>query len=232
MNIKIYMDGAKIEDMLKLKKEKYISGFTTNPTLMKKAGITDFESYCKGILKEISDLPISFEVFADDHKEMMRQAFKISSWGSNVYVKIPITNTKGSSSIPLIKELSTQGLKLNITAIMTVEQVEQVIKAIDKNTPSVISVFAGRIADTGYDPVPIMRDSLKIVKTKPLAELLWASPREVLNLYQADEIGCHIITMLPELIAKVSLKNKSLLDYSLETVKMFYNDAQSAGYKL
>ena len=232
MRIKIYMDGAKIEDMLKLRKEKYVSGFTTNPTLMRKAGITDFEGYCKGILKEIYDLPISFEVFADDHNEMKRQAHKISSWGSNVYVKIPITNTNGLSSVPLIRELSSQGLKLNITAIMTVDQVKQVVDAIDHRTPSVISVFAGRIADTGRDPIPIMSKSLELLKTKPLAELLWASPREVLNLYQADEIGCHIITMLPELITKISLKEKSLEDYSLDTVKMFYNDALSAEYKL
>jgi transaldolase len=232
MNVKIFMDGASLEDMLKLKKEGNVSGFTTNPTLMRKAGITDFESYCRIILKEITDLPISFEVFADEFDEMKRQALYISSWGENVYVKIPITNTKGISSVPLIKELSSKGLKLNITAIMTVEQVRDVMAVLRKDAPSYISVFAGRIADTGVDPVPMMKECLALVKTNPKAELLWASPREVFNLYQADEMGCHIITMLPELISKIPLKDKSLSEYSLETVKMFYNDATKAGYKL
>jgi transaldolase len=232
MRIKIFMDGASLEDMLKLKKEAFISGFTTNPTLMRKAGISDFESYCRIILKEITDMPISFEVFADDFEEMKRQALNIASWGKNVYVKIPITNTKGISSIPLIQDLSSKGLKLNITAIMTVDQVKNVMEVISKNVSSYISVFAGRIADTGVDPVPMMSECLALVKTNPMAELLWASPREVFNLYQAEKMGCHIITMLPELISKISLKGKSLNEYSLETVRMFYNDATKAGYKL
>lgn len=232
MRIKIFMDGASIDDMLKLKKETFISGFTTNPTLMRKAGISDFESYCRNILNEITDMPMSFEVFADDYEEMKRQAHKITSWGNNVYVKIPIMNTKGVSSIPLIQELSSEGIKLNITAIMTVEQVRNVMDAISKTTSTFVSVFAGRIADTGIDPLSIMIECVELMKTNPKAELLWASPREVLNLYQAEQIGCHIITMVPDLIAKIPLKGKSLHEYSLETVQMFYNDATKAGYKL
>lgn len=232
MRIKIFMDGASIDDMLKLKKETFISGFTTNPTLMRKAGISDFESYCRNILNEITDMPISFEVFADDYEEMKRQANKITSWGKNVYVKIPIMNTRGVSSIPLIRELSSEGIKLNITAIMTVDQVRNVMSVISKSTSTFVSVFAGRIADTGVDPLPIMIECMELVKTNPNAELLWASPREVFNLYQAEKIGCHIITMVPELIAKITLNCKSLDEYSLETVQMFYNDAVKAGYKL
>jgi transaldolase len=232
MRIKIFMDGANLDDMLKLKKETFIKGFTTNPTLMRKAGISDFESYCRHILKEIPDMPISFEVFADDYEEMKRQAHKITSWGENVYVKIPIMNTKRVSSISLIRELSSEGIKLNITAIMTAEQVRNVIDALSKTTSTFVSVFAGRIADTGVDPLPIMIKCMELVKTNPMAELLWASPREVFNLYQAEKIGCHIITMVPELIAKIPLNGKSLDEYSLETVQMFYSDAVKAGYKL
>jgi len=232
MKTKIFMDGASLEDMLKLKNEPFISGFTTNPTLMKKAGVTDFEPYCRNILKVITDMPMSFEVFADDYEEMKRQAHKITSWGKNVYVKIPIMNTKGISSIPLIKELSAEGIKLNITAMMTVEQVKNVVNAVSKTTSTFVSVFAGRIADTGIDPLPIMKECLEVVKTNPMAELLWASPREVFNLYQAEEIGCHIITMAPDLLSKLNLKGKSLDEFSLETVQMFYNDAVKVGFKL
>jgi transaldolase len=232
LKIKIFADGANKEDMLSLHKNDQIQGFTTNPTLMKQAGITDYEDFAKDILTHINDRPISFEVFADDFDEMKKQAGIINSWAENVYVKIPVTNTKSESSCPLIKELSSQGIKLNVTAIMTEDQVSAVSDALDVVTPAVVSVFAGRIADTGVDPIPVMSNCLEILKERPKAELLWASPRELLNVFQADQIGCHIITATPDVLKKLTLVSKDLTQYSLETVKMFFDDASAAGYSI
>lgn len=232
MNIKIFADGAKLSDMLEAHQSGRVQGFTTNPTLMHQAGLTDYEAFGKSVLSSITDMPISFEVFADDFPTMETQANRINAWGPNVYVKIPVTNTKGDSSAALIQKLSRAGVKLNITALLTIDQVEEVVEATSVDTPSVISVFAGRIADTGVDPIPVMKQALEICAKRPKAELLWASPREVLNVYQADQLGCHIITATPELIKKLNLKGKDLKQYSLETVAMFYNDAKKAGFKL
>ena len=232
MRVKIYADGARLEDMLAASKSGTISGLTTNPTLMRQAGITDYRAFAQQVLSKITDFPISFEVFADDFPTMEEQAREIATWGANVYVKIPVTNTKGESAAPLIAKLAKEGVKLNVTAILTQQQVREVVDALDISTPAVVSVFAGRIADTGTDPVPLMREALKICAAKPKAELLWASPREVLNIYQADEIGCHIITVTPDLLKKLSLKDKDLSQYSLETVEMFYRDATAAGFSL
>lgn len=232
MRVKIYADGAKLEDMLAASKSGTISGLTTNPTLMRQAGLTDYVAFAKSVLGQITEFPISFEVFADDFPTMEKQAREIATWGKNVYVKIPVTNTKRESAAPLIAKLAKEGVKLNVTAILTLEQVKEVVNALDANTPAVVSVFAGRIADTGKDPVPLMKEALKICAAKPKAELLWASPREVLNIYQADEIGCHIITVTPDLIKKLALKDKDLAQYSLETVEMFYRDATAAGFSI
>jgi len=232
LKIKIFADGANKEDMLSLHKNDQIQGFTTNPTLMKQAGITDYEDFAKDILTYIKDRPISFEVFADDFDEMKKQAGVINSWAENVYVKIPVTNTKSESSCPLIKELSSQGIKLNVTAIMTEDQVSAVSDALDVATPAVVSVFAGRIADTGVDPIPVMSSCLEILQERPKAELLWASPRELLNVFQADQVGCHIITATPDVLKKLKLVSKDLTEYSLETVKMFFDDASAAGYSI
>ncbi len=232
LKIKIFADGANIGDMLKIYKEGWISGFTTNPTLMKQAGIKDYEAFAREVLSKIKDLPISFEVFSDDFESMEKEAKKIASWGKNVYVKIPITNTKGESSIPLIKKLSDNGLSLNITAIMPLEQVEGVVNAFNPKIKNIVSVFAGRIADTGRDPIPIMKKAVEICKKNSNAEVLWASPRELLNIFQAEEVGCHIITVLPDILKKLPSAGKDLKEFSLDTVKMFYNDAQSAGYKI
>jgi transaldolase len=232
MKIKVFADGAKLDDMLAAYKSKKVQGFTTNPTLMRQAGITDYEAFAKSVLAEIKDMPISFEVFADDFPTMEAQARRISDWGPNVYVKIPVTNTKGEAATPLIKKLSQAGVKLNITAIMTLDQIRDVVKAASPHTEVVISVFAGRIADTGIDPIPLMQQALEICQSRPKAELLWASPREVLNIYQAENVGCHIITVTPDLIKKLALKDKDLGQYSLETVAMFYNDATLAGFSL
>ena len=232
LKIKIFADGADINEMKKAYKSGLIKGFTTNPTLLNKAGITDYTAFAKSVLKEITDMPISFEVFSDDFKEMRREAEIIASWGKNVIVKIPITNTKGESSVPLIKELSDEGVALNITAIMTLAQVEDVSKALNPKIVNIISVFAGRIADTGRDPLPIMKKAKKILSNNKNAELLWASPRELLNIFQADEMGCHIITVVPEILKKMSLAGKDLNEYSLETVKMFYNDALASKLKI
>lgn len=232
MNIKIFSDGANLEDMLRAYRGGSVRGFTTNPTLMKKAGVADYQAFCKGVLAEIKDLPISMEVFSDDLDEMVRQATKIASWGDNVYVKIPVTNTQGMPTTKIVQELSAGGVKLNVTAIMTPDQVRSVTEALSEKTPSVVSVFAGRIADTGRDPVPLMREALQIVKSKPVAELLWASPREILNIVQADEMGCHIITVTNELLKKLSGIGMPLQEMSLNTVKMFYDDAKAAGYQL
>ncbi len=230
--IKLYADGADIEGMIEEYKKGIASGFTTNPTLMKKAGIKSYEEFAKSALKAIPDLPISFEVFSDDFSGMEREARKIGGWGDNVYIKIPVTNTKGESTAPLVKMLSDDGLKLNVTAILTVDQVKTVAKALSHSTPSIVSVFAGRIADTGIDPIPIMKESAKILKSNPKAELLWASTRELLNLIQAESCGCHIITITNDVLKKVPLVGKDLRELSLETVQMFYNDAKGAGYKI
>ena len=232
LKVKIYADGADREGMLEMYEKSYIQGFTTNPTLMRKAGIEDYESFARGILEVISDRPISFEVFADEFEEMERQALEIAEWGDNVYVKIPITNTRQQSASGLIQRLSSQGVRLNITAILALDQVQEVATAVQNGPACIVSVFAGRIADTGVDPIPIMKDALTILQSVPNAELLWASPREVLNIYQADAIGCDIITATNDLLQKLTLAGKDLAEYSLETVRMFYNDAENAGYEL
>ena len=232
LKVKIFADGADIESMKALKQNPMVKGFTTNPTLMRKAGITDYVAFAKEVLVAIPDAPVSFEVFADDFPSMEAQAMEIDSWGDNVYVKIPITNTKGESAVPLIKKLSDKGIKLNVTAIFTVKQVQEVTDALHVDSAAVVSVFAGRIADTGIDPVPMMKESADIMKSKPKAELLWASPRELLNIYHADSIGCHIITVTPEVLGKLKLVGKDLDEYSLETVAMFFKDATAAGYDI
>ena len=232
LKIKLFADGANIDEILALYKNPKIKGFTTNPTLMRKAGISDYISFAKEVLNQIKDRPISFEVFADDFDNMERQAEIINSWADNVYVKIPITNTKSESSLELVNKLSHAGIKLNITAIMTKDQVKGVHEALNQDVPSIVSVFAGRIADTGVDPVPFMKDCADIISSNKNAELLWASPRELLNVFQADACGSHIITATPDLLKKLELVEKDLQQYSLETVKMFYDDASSAGYTI
>ena len=230
--IKLFADGADKQGILEMYKDPSIDGFTTNPTLMRKAGITDYVTFAKEILDEITDKPVSFEVFADEYKEMEQQALKISKWGENVYVKIPVMNTKKMPSYELIRYLSLKGVKINITAIMTLEQVRLVSESVIGGPSCFVSVFAGRIADTGVDPVPLMRQALKILKIAPNAELLWASPREVLNVYQAESIGCPIITATNDILKKLNLKAKDLTEFSQETVQMFYQDAQASGFKL
>jgi transaldolase len=218
--------------MLEMHQKPYIKGFTTNPTLMSKAGIKNYKEFALDILKAISDRPISFEVFSDDFSEMERQALEISSWGDNVFVKIPITNTKQISSEDLISRLVKAGVKVNVTAMMTLEQVQQVAAVVKGGPPCYVSIFAGRIADTGRDPVPIMATAVELLKQCPNAELIWASPRELLNIFQADQIGCHVITVTNDILNKLTLVGKGLTEFSLETVKMFYYDAQKAGYQL
>jgi transaldolase len=231
--IKIFADGADKEGMFKLYRDPLIQGMTTNPTLMRKAGIGDYEKFACEILEVIKTKPISFEVFSDDFDEMHRQALKISQWQENVYVKVPITNTKRESSLPLIGELAQSGVRLNVTAILTLEQVEGVVRHLQADVPAVISIFAGRAADTGVDPMPLMKQSLKMMQPFPRAELLWASVREVLNIFQAAESGAHIVTVTHDILAKAQkLAGMNLADLSLDTVKMFYNDAQAAGFTL
>ncbi|HZP03266.1 MAG TPA: transaldolase [Terracidiphilus sp.] len=232
LKIKIFADGADFEGMKKLYANPLIKGFTTNPTLMRKAGITDYESFGRQILSEIPDRPISLEVFADDFDEMEKQARVIAGWGSNVNVKIPVTNTKGAFSGDLIRRLSAEGIALNVTAIFTVEQVTQVAEALDPKTPSVVSVFAGRIADTGVDPEPIMKQALQVLSSQPKAQLLWASPRELLNIYHADRCGTHIITVTHDLLAKLTNVGYGLEAFSLDTVKMFHNDAAASQFSI
>jgi transaldolase len=232
LKVKIFADGADRASMLEMYQKLHVKGLTTNPTLMKKAGITDYAAFCKDILTSISDKPLSFEVFSDDFDEMERQALEIGSWGNNVYVKIPITNTKQETCYSLVKKLAAKKVKLNVTALMTLDQVQQVVNVLDPNVPSYVSVFAGRIADTGIDPVPLMAKAVQILNAAPASELIWASPRELLNIFQADEIGCHVITVTPDIIKKLSLVGYDLNEYSLDTVKMFYRDAIDAGYKL
>lgn len=231
LNIKLFADGADIGEMYELYNKKIVSGYTTNPSLMRKAGVKDYKKFAKEVLELIPDMPISFEVFSDDIHEMEKEARQISSWGKNIYVKIPITNTSGMSTSSLIKNLSSDGIKVNITAILTPTQVDDIIDYLDKQTPSIVSVFAGRIADTGMDPVPIMTYISKIVRNHNI-ELLWASTREVLNIIQAQNCGCHIITVTPDILKKLPMLGKDLTELSLETVQMFYNDAKSAGYKI
>lgn len=232
LKVKLFADGAEKAGMLEMAGNQMISGLTTNPTLMNKAGIKDYEAFAKEILSEIKDKPISLEVFADEFDEMERQAKKISKWGKNVFVKIPITNTKGKSSLKLIENLAIAGVKLNVTAMMTLDQVKEVVPALKKGPASYVSVFAGRIADTGRDPMPIMKQIVDYLKPTPKIELIWASPRELLNVFQADIVGCHIITATNDILKKLSFIGKDLTEFSLETVKMFYNDAVKAGYKL
>lgn len=230
--IKVYADGANLTDMLTAYQEGIVQGFTTNPTLMKKAGITDYEAFAREVIVVIPDAPISLEVFADDFDLMYQQARKINSWGENVYVKIPITNTKGESAITLIKMLAEEGVKLNITAILTLDQVRLVKHALNPNIPSIVSVFAGRIADTGRDPVPLMKEAAQMLKKESHAKLLWASAREVLNLYQAEECGCDIITLSNDILKKIKMQGKDLTELSRETVQMFYDDACKAGFQI
>lgn len=232
LRIHLFADGADVKDMKAARESGIVHGFTTNPTLMRKSGITDYEGFAKQALGAVGGMPISFEVFADEFDEMERQALMISKWGDSVYVKIPITNTKGESAVPLVKRLAAAGVKLNITAILTLDQVRGVVDALNPNVPAVVSVFAGRIADTGRDPIPLMKEAAEIVKKRPKAELLWASPRELLNIFQAEECGCHIITVTSDILKKLSMVGKSLDELSLDTVKMFYNDASAAGYRL
>lgn len=230
--LKIFADGASIDDFTRLYGEAAVTGFTTNPTLMRKAGVTDYEGFAKQLLARITDLPISFEVFSDEIEEMGRQARKIASWGDNIFIKIPITNTRGESTLPLVRELAAEGVKLNVTAILTLGQVAATVEALDPKVPAIISVFAGRIADTGIDPTPVMRAAVAMASRLPKAEVLWASVREVLNLYQARECGCHIVTSTPDIIKKIELSGMDLERLSLDTVTMFHKDALQAGYSL
>lgn len=232
LRIDLYADGADVRDMAAARQGGLVRGFTTNPTLMRKCGVTDYESFAREALDAIGDLPISFEVFADEFGEMERQARRISEWGSSIFVKIPVTNTRGESAVPLIGRLSSAGVKLNVTAILTIDQVRAVTDALDPGVPAIVSVFAGRIADTGRDPVPLMKEARAIMSSRPKAQLLWASPRELLNVFQAEEAGCHIITVTPEILKKLSMVGKTLEELSLDTVKMFHNDAAAAGFKL
>lgn len=232
LKIKIFADGADKEGMLEIYRQSYIKGFTTNPTLMRKAGVSDYENFARDIIEAIPDRPISFEVFSDDFDEMERQAMEIAGWGDNVYVKIPVTNTKRETCYALVNRLADQKVKLNVTALMTLAQVRDVVAALNPEVASYVSVFAGRVADTGVDPVPLMATAVELLKPNPKAELIWASPRELLNIFQADSIGCHIITVTNDILKKLSMVGYNLGTYSLDTVKMFYNDAKQAGYSL
>lgn len=232
LKVKLFADGADYDAMIKLAQNPVVKGFTTNPSLMRKAGVNDYEAYARKILAAIPDRPVSFEVFADDFAGMAEQARAITTWAPNVNVKIPVTNTKGQSAAELIRALSSEGIVLNITAIFTLDQVRSVAAAIDPATPAIISVFAGRIADAGVDPVPHMIESRKILQSRPKAELLWASTRELFNIVQAEQCGCHIITVPNEFLNKLDLIGKDLGEYSRETVQIFYRDATAAGFKI
>lgn len=232
LRIAIYADGADTRDMIVARDGGIVSGFTTNPTLMRKSGVADYAAFAREALAATGGMPISFEVFADEFEEMERQAKLIATWGDSVYVKIPVTNTKGESAVPLIGRLAVAGVKLNVTAILTLEQVRMVVAALHPDVPAIVSVFAGRIADTGRDPVPLMREAAAICATKPKAQLLWASPRELLNVMQAAECGCQIITVTPDILKKLTMVGRPLEELSLDTVKMFYNDAAAAGFTL
>ena len=232
LKIKIFADGADRKGMLEMYRNPRIKGFTTNPSLMRKAGVSDYGTFAKDILSEITDRPISFEVFSDEFDEMRRQAELIASWADNVFVKIPVTNTRGEPSYSVVSELSQAGVKVNVTAIMLLDQVRKVGDAVSGGASCCVSVFAGRIADTGRDPIPIIAEAVRILQPYPNAELIWASPRELLNVFQADEAGCHIITATNDVLRKLQLVSKNLDEYSLETVKMFYDDAAAAGFTL
>jgi transaldolase len=231
--VKIFADGADLEGIIDLYRKPFIKGLTTNPTLMRKVGISDYEVFARSVLENVTDKPISFEVFSDEFPEMRRQALKIREWQENVYVKIPISNTRGESALPLIAELAAEGVKVNVTAILTLEQVKGMAGALRKEIPSIVSVFAGRIADTGIDPIPLMKESLEVLASLPSAELLWASVREVLNIFQAAACGCHIVTVPHDILAKAAkLGGMDLAELSLDTVRMFYADAMAAGFRL
>ncbi len=232
LKIKIFADGADVAEMVRLRANPVIKGFTTNPTLMRKYGVTDYEKFARQVVEAIDDLPLSFEVFADEFGEMERQALLINTWGENIYVKIPITNTKGESAEPLVRRLAGQGVKVNVTAMMTAEQVASVLEALRESPAAYVSVFAGRIADSGRDPVPIMKQAVGLLSDHPHVELIWASPRGVYDIVRADQTDCHIITVTYDLLNKMALFGKDLDDFSLETVKMFYGDAKSAGYRI
>jgi len=232
LRVKLFADGADKAAMLDMYRKPWISGFTTNPTLMHKAGIQDYEAFARDILRAIPDRPISLEVFADEFDQMERQALKIAEWGANVYVKIPVTNTRREPSYDLICRLARRGVKLNVTAILALDQVRDVASALGGHAPSCVSVFAGRVADTGRDPLPMMTSAVEILRPYPTMELIWASPRELLNIVQADAIGCHIITVTNDILNKLSLLDKDLHDYSLETVEMFHKDAVKSGFSI
>jgi transaldolase len=232
LTVKIFADGADLAGMIAMAKNPLVKGFTTNPSLMRKAGIADFESFAREVIAAIPDRPISFEIFADDFGTMIAQGRKIGSWGPNVNVKVPVSNTEGRFSGEVITALSREGIAVNVTAIMTLDQVRAVAEALAPDAPAIVSVFAGRIADTGVDPVPHMRACVEILRARPRAELLWASPREVLNVFQAEAIGCHIITMTNDLIAKLGLYGRDLAEYSRDTVQTFFKDAAAAAYQI
>ena len=232
LKVKLFADGADKAGMLEMYANPRIQGLTTNPTLMKKAGITDYREFCKDILTHVTDKSLSFEVFSDEFEDMERQALEIASWGDNVYVKIPISNTKGESSVPLVKRLARRGVKVNVTALMTLTQVRDVVQVLNPAVPSYVSVFAGRIADTGRPALALMSAAVEMLKVAPSAELIWASPRELYNIIEADLAGCHIITATSDVLKKLSLVGYDLDAYSLDTVKMFYNDAVAAGFRL
>ena len=232
LKVKLFADGADLASMIEMASKPFISGLTTNPTLMKKSGITDYIKFAKDVLSEIKDKPVSFEVFSDQLEEMKTQGKKIASWGENVYVKVPITNTRGESTKPVVQHLAQNGIKVNVTALMTKAQVVGIMEVLNPDVESYVSVFAGRIADTGRDPMPIMRDCVEMLAQNEKSELIWASPRELLNVFQANEIGCQIITATNDILKKLELVGYDLTEYSLDTVKMFFNDAEKAGFTL
>lgn len=232
LQVKIFADGADLKGMLDLYRQPWIKGFTTNPTLMRQSGIADYRAFARDVLAAIPDRPMSFEVFSDDLAEMERQAREIAGWGRNVYVKIPVTNTQGVSTAALVRRLSHEGVKVNVTALLPLEQVDEMAAALAGGAPACVSVFAGRVADTGVDPVPHMTAALAALRAAPNAELIWASPRELLNVFQADAIGCHIITVTHDILKKLPIVGRDLRDYSLDTVKMFHADAERAGFSL
>ena len=232
LQVKLFADGADKAGMLEMYRNPLIKGFTTNPTLMRKAGVNNYKAFAQDIVKAIPDRPISLEVFSDEFDEMEQQAQEISSWGENINIKIPVMNTRRQPSYDLVRRLSKAGVKLNVTALMTLEQVREVSAALAATPHAYVSVFAGRIADTGRDPVPLMAAAVELLRPYPQLELIWASPRELLNVFQANDVGCHIITATNDILKKLSLVGKDLHDYSLDTVKMFYNDALQAGYML
>jgi transaldolase len=232
LKIKLFADGANLDGMLEMYKKPFIKGLTTNPTLMRKAGVSNYKSFAREVLKNVTDKPVSFEVFSDDLDEMEREGLEITSWAENVYVKIPITNTQGKSTFTVVEKLAAAKCKVNVTALMTVQQAEHISLAFDPSVPSYMSIFAGRIADTGRNPEEIMQQSLQVIKHLPECEMIWASPREMLNIFQADAIGCHIITATNDLLNKLTLVGKDLTEYSLETVKMFADDARKSGFSI